>query len=307
MTAGEAARLLLLAAMWGGSFLFVRVAGPTFGAIALIFVRCASASLFLVPLAALRGEFGAMRTNAGRLLLLGVINSAAPFSLLAFATLSLGAGMGSILNATAPLWGALLSFIVLRDKPNAVRIAGLVFGFAGVALLVEFRPGALHNALQASSQAASGAPLSGRLDVVAVACALLATFLYAASALYAKKRLSGVSPLAVTAGSQIGATLALAPLLPFAWPAAFPPLGAWAAALALGVLCTALAYLIYFRMIAEGGPARALAVTYLVPLFGVLWGTVFLSEVVTPGMLGASLVVLFGTFLSTRSASGSRS
>jgi drug/metabolite transporter (DMT)-like permease len=293
---GHGTRLIVLAAIWGGSFLFTRVAGPYFGPVALIFLRVGSAAALLLPLALLGGEISAIRANAGKLLLLGVLNSAVPFTLLAAATLSLGAGMGSILNATAPLWGAALGIVFLGERPSWLRALGLALGFAGVALLVEFRPGA-HT---------PGGNQVGRLAWLPVAAALAATFLYALSAQWSKRRLVGVSPLAVSAGSQLGATLLMLPAAIATWPTGPAPAHAWMAALALGVVCTALAYLIYFRMIAEGGAGRALAVTYLVPVFGVLWGWMLLGEPVTPGMLAASAVVILGTFLSSRTTKTDR-
>ncbi len=279
-------RLLLLAAIWGGSFLFTRIAAPSFGPVPLIFLRVSSAALLLVPFALMRHQLPSLRAHAGKLFLLGIFNSALPFSLLAYATLHLGAGLGSVLNATAPLWGALLSFLILQERASVAKAFGLALGFSGVALLV----------FAGSNDAPSWSSLPAWLPTCA---ALAATFLYALSALASKRYLADVSPLAVSAGSQAGATAVTIPFALALWPAQAAPASAWASALALGVACTAVAYLLYFRMIAEGGAARGLAVTYLIPVFGVLWGVLFLKESVTWGMAAAALVVLAGTALSS--------
>lgn len=291
MTFDGVGRLLLLAAVWGGSFLFVGFAAPSFGPVPLIFLRVSSAALLLVPLVLLRGDFSLLRAHAGKLFMLGVFNSAAPFTLLAYATLELGAGLGSILNATAPLWGAVLSFLLLGEKVARMRAFGLALGFAGVALLVNIR----------APIETAGEPdfRLWKTGLLPAAAALTATLLYAGSALASKRYFKEVKPLVVTAGSQAGATVVMLPLALFLWPTTTPPALAWGAALSLGLACTAFAYVLYFQLIAEKGAAQGLAVTYLIPVFGVLWGALFLGEQVTWGMLSAALMILAGTALSS--------
>ncbi len=278
----DVAELVFLAALWGGSFLFMRVAAPQFGPVPLIELRVGVAALALLPAALLRGGLGAMRRNAGPLVVVGAINSALPFSLFAYATLSVTAGFASVLNATAPLFGALVAWAWLHDRLTAWRAAGLAIGFGGVVVLVwgrvSLKPGG-----------------SG----LAIAAALAATFLYGVAANYAKKRLAGVDPLAVAAGSQATAALVLAPVAAWAWPRALPRAGAWLAVVALALLCTAVAYILYFRLIAHVGPAKAIAVTFLIPVFGIVWGAVFLGEAVTGRMLAGCAVILTGTALAT--------
>ena len=274
--------LLLLAALWGASFLFMRIAAPHFGAVPLIEVRVALAALFLLPWLAWKRSGKELRAKALPIFVIGVTNSALPFSLFAYATLSVTAGLASILNATAPLFGALVAYVWLRDKLSAVRIAGLAIGFSGVVMLVwgqaSFRPGG------------SGYAIVG---------ALAASLLYGISANYAKRRLAGVDPLAIATGSQVAAALVLLPPAIAWWPAQVPEASSWLAVIALAVACTGIAYILYFRLIAHVGPAKAIAVTFLVPAFGVLWGMLFLDETLTPGMVLGCAVILFGTALST--------
>ncbi|HUK14719.1 MAG TPA: DMT family transporter [Thermoanaerobaculaceae bacterium] len=278
----DAVALVALAALWGASFLFMRVAAPRFGPVPLIELRVALAALALLPVLLAGGRLRAARANALPILVVGAINSALPFSLLAFATLSLTAGFASVLNATAPMFGALVAWLWLGDRLSAWRVAGLAVGFGGVLMLVwgktGFKPGG-----------------SG----LAVVAALVATLLYGVAANYTKRRLTGVDPLATAAGSQVGAAVVLAPVAAWAWPRSAPPASAWAAVAALALACTAVAYILYFRLIANVGPAKAIAVTFLIPVFGILWGAVVLGEAVTPRMVGACAIILAGTALTT--------
>jgi drug/metabolite transporter (DMT)-like permease len=273
--------LLVLAAIWGGSFLFMRVAAPEFGPVPLVALRVGIAALCLVPFALVRAR-GALRGRAVPVAVVGVINSALPFSLLAFATLSVTAGLASILNATSPLWGALVAHLWLKDRLTRGRVLGLALGLAGVTVLfwgrASFKPGG-----------------SG----LAVIAALAATLSYGVAASYTKRRLTGANPLAVAAWSQFAAAVLLAPGALLLWPAHAISLRSWGAVLGLGVACTGFAYVIYYRLIAHIGPARAIAVTFLVPPFAIAWGGLFLGESVSPRMIAGALVVLAGTALTT--------
>ena len=271
-----------LAALWGSSFLFMRVGGVEFGALPTAGVRVAIGAALLVPVLWFSGHWAALQKNAGRILFVGALNSGLPFALFAYAVLSISTGMSAILNATVPLFGALVAWFWLKDRPGNSRILGLVIGFAGVVLLAgdkaSFKPGGTGWAV--------------------LAC-LLATLCYAIAASFTKRFLTGIHPLATASGSQIGALLGLAlPALWF-WPAHTPGLHAWLALLALGVLCTAVAYILYFRLIAQLGPARAVTVTFLVPVFAIFYGTVFLGEELTLFMLLCGAVVVCGTALAT--------
>ncbi|MBV8658351.1 MAG: DMT family transporter [Burkholderiales bacterium] len=281
MRTRDIVELLVLAAFWGASFLFMRVAAPEFGPVALIFLRVLVATVVLIPVVMSKGELAQVRARWLPLLVVGMLNSALPFTFFAFATLSLTAGFTSVLNATAPLWSAVVAFVWLHAVLPRTRVFGLVLGFVGVAILVWGKIG--------FKDGGSG---------LAVVAALGATFCYGIAANFTKEKLAGVSALSITAGSQLAASLVLAPLAYWFWPAHTPSPNAWVACLALGVICTAVAYLLYFRLIAHVGASRAIAVTFLIPLFAILWGGVFLGEQLTINMIVGGLVILAGTALS---------
>lgn len=274
--------LLVLGAIWGASFLFMRVAAPEFGAIPLIAARVGIAAIFLLAVLARRGGLDRLRANVARLTFLGAINSAIPFSLFAYAVLSVTAGFAAVLNSTAPLFGALVAFVWLRERPAPTRIAGLIVGFAGVLVLVWGR-------VAVASDGGRTAVLAG----------LGAGVLYGISANYVKKRLSHVEPLVIATGSLIAATILLAPVALIAWPQSSPSRISWTSAVLLGVICTGIAYILYFRLLSRIGPSKTLAVTYLVPAFGVLWGHLLLHEPVTTSMVVGCAVILVGTTLAT--------
>lgn len=284
MKARDRIDLLLLAALWGGSFLFMRVAAPAFGALPLAAVRVVVATLVLLPLLLRPGAREACRGRWGAIAVVGLLNSALPFALYSFATQHITAGLASIFNATTPLWGALVAWLWLQVKPDRLRMAGLGIGFAGVLGLAAHKAG-----LRDGSDAAA----------LAVAACLAATLMYGIAASATRKWLDGVPALPLAAGSQLVAALMLVPPAALTWPAQPVPALAWGAAVLLGVLSTGIAYVLYFRLIASAGPAQAMSVTYLVPLFAMLWGALLLGEPVTGSMLAGGAVILLGTSLAT--------
>ncbi|HTT10880.1 MAG TPA: DMT family transporter [Burkholderiaceae bacterium] len=277
--------LVTLAALWGASFLFMRHAAPAFGPIALVQVRVSVAAAILTGLLLLQAERRALRTHVAALAFVGVMNSALPFVLFTYATLYVTAGFAAILNATTPLWTALVGRLWLRDRIRPAQWIGLGIGALGVAALlwgkVDLRPGS-----------------TGWQVTLAIGAALLGAAAYGTSATFARKRLGGVPALVVATGSQIAAAIVVLPFATAAWPGHSPPLDAWASAIALAVACTALAYLLYFRLIAHVGAVRAAAVTFLIPVFATCWGSAFLAEDVTLQMLAGGCVILAGTALA---------
>jgi drug/metabolite transporter (DMT)-like permease len=277
---------VLLAAIWGSSFLFTRLAVLDFGPMATAFLRVVVASVFLLPLLLWRGLGRQLLQHGRKVLLIGVLNSGLPFALFAFALTTISTGLSAILNATVPLFGALVAWVWLKDRPGASRALGLVVGFAGVALL-------------AWDKATFRAGPDGIAPGWAVLACLAATLCYGIAASATKRHLGGLPALVTATGSQLGASAAL--LLPalWSWPQQAPGVRAWSALLAVGVLCTGMAYVLYFRIIEEAGPARALAVTFVVPVFAVFYGVIFLGEAVTGWMLACAAVIVCGTALST--------
>ena len=286
MRTSDLGELLLLAALWGASFLFTRMGAADFGPVALAAVRVAGAALFLMPLLQMRGQTGVLRRHWRPIFLVGLTNSALPFLCFSYAALSITAGLSAIFNAASPLFGAVVAWLWLNDKLNRTRVLGLVIGFGGVLWLVWNKTD--HSA--ASKPGGSGWAI--------VAC-LAGAVLYGISASLTKKTLAGVAPIAVAAGSQLGAAIALAVPAALWWPAVAPSGTAWLTAALLAVFSTGVAYVLYFRLIANIGAANAIAVTFLIPAFAVLWGWLLLGEKISAAMLIGCAVILLGTSLAT--------
>ncbi|WP_225781651.1 DMT family transporter [Xenophilus sp. Marseille-Q4582] len=282
--------LVLLGALWGASFLFMRIGAPEFGALPTAALRVAVATLTLLPLLALRGQMPALREHWKPALAIGVLNSGLPFALFAFALITINAGLGAVLNATVPMFGALVAWAWFGDRPDGSRLTGLVIGFAGVALLA---------GRSAGLQGAGGSGPAAPQAVWAVLACLGACVSYGIAANATRKHLQGAPALATATGSQLGATLFLALPALWLWPAQPPSLRAWLALIALGVACTGFAYILFFRLIANAGPQRALTVTFLVPVFAVAYGALFLGEGVTGWMLMCAAIIVVGVALST--------
>ena len=283
---GWLADFLILAAIWGSSFLFMRLASAELGALPTAAVRVGIASLFLTPLLLIKGHGPALRQNWKPIFFVGLLNSGIPFVLYSFAVMHISTGLSSILNATVPLFGALVAWAWLGDKPTVSRSVGLAIGFGGVVLL-------------ASGQASFKPNDSGIAPAWAVLACLAATTCYALSASFTKKHIPSLPPLVTATGSQLGATLGLA--LPALWfrPDHLPSATALWSLLMVGVLCTGVAYILYFKLIENAGPARALTVTFLVPVFAIAYGVLLLGESVTAWMVGCGAVILMGTALSS--------
>ncbi len=281
MNTANLLRLILLAAIWGGSFLFMRISAPVLGPAVLIELRVLFAALFLAAVGLVLKKRLHLRAHWKHYFILGFFNSALPFLLFAFAARTLSASVLSVLNATAPMWGALLGAVWSRQKVGLKSGIGLVLGTVGVALLVGFdhvaaRPGA----------------------GIAVAAALLAAFSYSVASLYARSAKS-VEPFANAHGTMWTSALMVLPVLPlFPATGSFTP-GIAAAVLALGVLCSGIAYILYFKLIEEVGTTSALTVTFLNPVFGILWGALFLHETIGWYTIVGSAIVLVGTALVT--------
>ena len=274
--------LLILAAVWGGSFLFIRYAAPEFGVFPIIWLRVAISSLLLLPLLIWHKQVKLVGQHAGAMLLVGVLSAAIPFVLIAWSLLSITAGLASILNATTPIFTALIGVWWLRDRLTGSQWLGLLIGFIGVILL----------ALDKADFKSGG---SGW----AIVAMLSATLCYGVSTHFTKRYLANVPPLVNTVGSQISAAIVLTPLAYWSMPDHIPMLNAWGAVLLLAALCTAFAYLIFFRLIATLGASKAVTVTFLIPVFGVLWGDLFLHESVNAAMLIGGSIVVVGTSLAT--------
>jgi drug/metabolite transporter (DMT)-like permease len=277
---------LLLGAIWGASFMFMRMGAMELGALPTAGMRVLIAALFLLPIALMRGQGAALRKHWKLTLVVGILNSAIPFVCFAYALLSITTGLSSILNATVPLFGALVAWLWLKDRPNGSRLFGLAIGFLGVAMLAwgkaSFKPDA-----------------SGVATGWAILACLLATLCYGVAASFTKRYMADVPPLVSATGSQISAALILLPLSLWQWPTQAVSMQAWLAVALLGVLCTGVAYILFFQLIARAGPAKALSVTFAIPVFAVLYGVLLLGEQVTGWMVLCGGIIIAGTLLST--------
>jgi drug/metabolite transporter (DMT)-like permease len=281
---------LLLAALWGASFLFMRLGAAEFGPLPTAGLRVTLAALFLLPVFLVRGVWADFRQRARAILFVGLLNSGIPFVLFAFAVMHIPTGLTAILNATVPLTGALVAWLWLGDRPGASRMLGLGIGFAGVSLLVIGKSGLA---------ALVGGGSSAGTTLLAMGACLLATLCYGIAASFTKRHLTGAHPLATATGSQMGAALGLALPTWWLWPSQPASVSAWSAVAAVALLCTAIAYILFFRIIAQAGPSKALTVTFLVPVFALGYGVWFLDEAITAWMLVCGVVIVCGTALST--------
>jgi drug/metabolite transporter (DMT)-like permease len=279
---GSTLRLLFLAAIWGGSFLFFRIGAPVFGPGVLIELRLGIAAVFLWGVCRwwLRRRLD-WRRHWRHFFVVGLFNSALPFVLLAFAAQTLSASLLSVLNSSSPLFGALVAAAWLRQWPSWPAACGLALGIAGVVVLA-------WGGLGAGDDTAWGA----------VAASLLASLSYGVATTYAGRPVAAVDPIDNAHGSLWCATLLV---LPAAWLIPVPQIPGpldWLAVVLFGVVCTGFAFLLYFRLIQDVGPMRALSVTFLIPIFGVLWGVLLLDEQVGWNTLFGGVLVLLGTALT---------
>ena len=273
--------LLLLASAWGASYLFTRVAAPVLGPVWLTELRVLLSGLTILLLSMRANIVSEMRRNIFPLFVLGCINLAIPFMLFAIAALYLPAGFTAVLNSTAPLFGTIIAFVWLKEKLTWSSVAGLIIGFIGVIVLVGWTTIPPTTAF-----------------VLATAAGLLGAFMYAIAAPYAKAKLKGISSMAISTGSQLGAALVLLPLTPFFLPTSFVSSEVIGLVAALALFSTALAYILYFRLISNIGVSKTLTVTYLVPLFAMFFSAIFLDEPITLSMLAGCALILSGTAIA---------
>jgi len=290
VTPADLLRFLTLGAIWGSSYMFTRIAVPAFGPLPLVMLRMLGAAAFFLPWTLSPPIRPLLRTNAPGLLLLGVLNSALPFSLLTFSMLRLQAGFTAILGATVPLFAVAIDALWWRHPLSRWRLLGLALGFSGVALLTwdhfDFSAGGSGWAVLATLGAA--------------AC-------YGCAAHFGKHYFSGKPAMLPAAGSMLAAALVISPGGWLMWPAHTPRLADWLAVAVLALVCTALAYMLYYRLIASISATALTGVTYVIPVFGVLWGAIFLHEQITARIVLGMLVTVAGTAFTTGLLGGQRS
>ncbi len=283
VTSRHLVQLLLLAAIWGGSFPFMRAAAAPFGPVPLIFVRMLVAALCLAPFCLLMGGRPGRGAAWWQVTLIALVMCVTPFTLLAYASLSLTAGFTSLLNAVTPLMTALVGRAIWQQRLAWTQWLGIIVGMAGVGFLcqgqVSFKPGGTG---------------------WAVVAALGATLCYGVGGHLGKRWLAHRDPRVTTAGTMIAGSAWLALPGIILWPATNPALPAWLAVLLLGAGCTAVAYVLYYRLLSQVGPTQVASVTFLVPAFSLVWSALFLGERIGARILGAFAVILLGTALTNR-------
>lgn len=282
VTRRDIALLLLLSAIWGSSFLFIKLGVDELEPAVVVLGRLVVGVAILLPLLAGRGGLTPLRGHLAALLFLGLVNNAIPFWLLGFAETRIDSGLTAVIQAAAPIFTVLLaSRLDPTQGVGGARLAGIAVGFVGVALLVGVQEGG---------------------EVLAAAAVIGTALCYAVSVLFAGRTVRSVPPLQLSIGQLACGALFIAPLALAQLPSERPSTGAVAAVVALGALGSGIAYLIYFALIASAGASRAILVTYLVPAFALVYGAVFLDEEVTLVALTGLTLVLAGTALATGAA-----
>jgi drug/metabolite transporter (DMT)-like permease len=285
----ELIRFLMLAAIWGSSYMFMRIAAPGFGPLPLVMLRLGGAALFFLPWLLRAPVRPLLRRNVPALFLLAALNSAIPFSLLAFSMLRLQAGFCAILGATVPMFAVAIDALWWRHALQPARMAGLALGFGGVTIL----------AWDHLDFSAGGTGWSVLATLGASAC-------YGCAAHYGKHRFANQPVMLPAAGSMLAAALLLLPLGLLQWPAQTPPALDWFAVAVLAVVCTACAYLLYYKLIARISATALTGVTFVIPVFGVLWGALFLHEAITSRIVVGMAVTLLGTAFTTGVLGGAK-
>ena len=282
MGARDLVTLLLLSALWGASFIFIRVAVPEIGPFVLVEVRVGIAAVALALCVALLGRLPKLRVRWRQFVLLGTVNVAIPFSLISAAEINLTASLAAILNSTTVMFTALVAAVWMGDALTARKVFGVVLGIIGVTVLVGWDPIAVDWAV-----------------ILSVGAMLAASFGYALGSVYAKQTFVGSSPLAIAIGQLTAASMLMLPLAAVSVPDQRPSTVVVLSVLGLALPSTAVAYMLYFRLIENVGPTSTSTVTLLVPLFGLLFGVVLLGEPVGLGTLAGLILILSSVTLIT--------
>lgn len=280
MTAADLVRLFSLAAIWGGSYAFMRVVAPVFGGIGTMWLRISIAGVVLLVYALVTREDLQFSRWWKQYLFIGVMNSVFPFALIAFAMKTLPVGYGAILNALSPFFAALFAAIMLSERLTALRLLGMALGLIGVSLIINLGP----------------IPLNTE-TLTAATASIIATCLYGFIIVFTKKYTKGAPNMGIAVGTLILPALLVLPIGLMSVPPVMPAVDVALSLLGLAVLCSAIAYLLYYRLIRDVGPTRAISVTFLIPLFGVAWGAIFFGETLNLGALIGGIVVLIGVAL----------
>ncbi len=277
-------KLFLLAMIWSSSFLFMRMVVPVLGPFPTTFCRVLLGGVVLWIYVAMRGEKLRFREHGWDYFFIGAIGTGIPFCLYAYASLHIPASISVILNSSAPLFGALLAWVFLGEKWTRIKLLGLLVGWGGVMLV-----------------AWKGSPHFSHEGWLGVGACLCAAFFYACSGTYLKKRGGKLAPFALSAASQLSAAVLLMPIAFYTGSIPEQISASWLVPLlVLSLVCSALAYVLYYGLVKSVGPAKALMVTFLMPVFGMIWGAVFLGETISVAMVVGACLVVGAIFLLSR-------
>ncbi len=282
MNLRELTYLFILAALWGASFLFVRIASPALGPFVTIELRVLIAGLVLLAYAFFTRKKINILKRWRQYLILGTINAAVPFTLIAVASLTLTSSLASILNAMTPIFGTMIAWFSLKEEITLKKIFGMIVGFTGVVILMGWSP------LQRE-----------KIVFLSAGCSILAAVFYGMGSVYVKKHFKGENFLSISIGQQMAAALVVLPTVMIPVSDRYINTEVIVSIIGLSVFCTALAYFFYFYLIEHAGPTKAITVTFLIPFFGVLWGMVFLNEPISFGMIIGLLTIVAGVLIIT--------
>lgn len=275
-------QLVILSFIWGSSFLFLRIAAPEFGPILLITVRVLIAGLVLLVPLYFSKEWPVLKKHWRAIFVSGIFGTAIPFTLVAYSALYATSSFVSILNATVPIFSVVVVYFWLKEKPSKTAFLGVTTGFIGVLIL---------NGDKVS--------VSETFGWLAVSTGLAASFFYSLTSPHRKLYLEGVSPLVVTVGSQLFSAMAMMPLALFFLPEQMPGLAAWGSAIFLGIVCTAFALLLFFRLLMNVGIEKTISVTYLIPVSAIFLGFSVLGEPITWQIITGGSLILLGVGFTT--------
>jgi drug/metabolite transporter (DMT)-like permease len=274
------ARLVALGAMWGASYLFMRIAVPHLGPALMIELRVVIAGLLLLAFMFMSGRGSDLRRHWRAWLFIAVVGTAVPFMLIAEALRTIDASTAAILNALVPLFTTIVAAIWIHDRITPAKSAGIVLSIAGTAVLVGWAP----------------QPMSAK-ELLAASMSVAATILYGINIVFSRVNLREATPAATSAYTLLLAGMVLLPFTPLDRNLAVVPWSTWMALLGLAVVSTTVAFIYYYRLIADIGPVKASTVTLLVPVFGMIWGVIFLGEPLTPGRVAGCAIILSGCAL----------
>lgn len=282
MQASHFLKLLLLGAIWGASFLFIKGSVVDFGIFPLVELRALGAALILLPITYIYKHQSQLLKFWKSITFVAVFNTMIPFCLFNYGLIYVDTGLAAILNATAPMFGTVIAYLYIKETIGKLGLLGVLTGFVGVVVI---------SMEQTSTDSATG---------LAILALLFAAFCYGIAAVFIKRHLASANAFVVAGGSQLASAILLLPLAIIYFPAAMPSASSWFHALMLSFLCTGIALFLYFDLIAKVGASKAIMVGYLIPLFGIVWGALFLNEQLSSIVLIGGAMILIGVMLATK-------